>query len=169
MKPLAHEYAGYYDQYIDRVSDDANILTVLADQIGTIEAIASTIDDDKSRYRYADGKWSIKELFGHLMDSERIFGFRALCIARGETQPLPGFDEETYVANAVFDERRLNDIVAEMTILREANLLLFASLAEQDIVRQGIANGKPVTPRALMWILAGHTEHHLGVLKERYL
>ncbi|MBN9400511.1 MAG: DinB family protein ['Candidatus Kapabacteria' thiocyanatum] len=169
MKPLAHEYAGYYDQYIDRVGDDANILTVLADQIGTLEAFTSTIDDDKARYRYADGKWSIKELFGHLMDSERIFGYRALCIARGETQPLPGFDEETYVANAIFDERKLGDIIAEMTILRKANLLLFASLAEQDVVRQGIANGKPVTPRALMWILAGHTEHHLGVLKERYL
>lgn len=169
MKPLAHEYAGYYDQYIDRVGDDANILTVLADQIGTVETIAATIDDDKARYRYADGKWSIKELFGHLMDSERIFGFRALCIARGETQPLPGFDEETYVANAIFDERGLDDIVAEMMVLRKANLLLFSSLAEQDVVRQGIANGKPVTPRALMWILAGHTEHHLGVLKERYL
>lgn len=167
MRPAAHEFPAYYEQYVDQVVED-DVLAVLTAQREEVAGVAATIDDAKSHFRYADGKWSIKEVLGHLLDSERIFGTRALCIARGETQPLPGFDENEYVANAVFDSRSLKSIVEEWFCIRDANIKLFESFSEDDLSRIGIANGKPITPRAIVWTIAGHTIHHLRILHERY-
>ncbi len=167
MRPAAHEFPAYYEQYVDQVEAD-DVMSTLESQREEMATIASILDDDSARYRYEDGKWSIKEVIGHLLDAERIFGTRALCIARGETQPLPGFDENTYVANAAFDERSLKSIMDEWFHLRDANICLFASLSEEDVSRIGIANGKPITPRAIIWTIAGHTVHHLRILRERY-
>lgn len=167
MRPAAHEFPAYYEQYVDQVVED-DVMSTLEGQREEMAAIAAVLDDDRARYRYEDGKWSIKEVIGHLLDAERIFGTRALCIARGEEQPLPGFDENTYVANALFDERPLKSIMDEWFHLRDANICLFASLSEEDVSRIGIANGKPITPRAIIWTIAGHTVHHLRILRERY-
>jgi uncharacterized damage-inducible protein DinB len=167
MRPLAHEFPAYYEQYVDLITED-DVMPVLQRQRDELAAVCASLDDDKARYRYEDGKWSIKEVLGHLTDAERIFATRALCIARGEEQPLPGFDENTYVAMALFDERPLSSIVNEWLALRDANMLLFASFGADDRTRLGIANGKPITPYAIMWIVAGHTVHHLTVLRERY-
>ncbi|HLP27040.1 MAG TPA: DinB family protein, partial [Candidatus Didemnitutus sp.] len=164
MRPAAHEFPAYYEQYVDQVETD-DVMSTLEGQREEMAAIAAALDDDSARYRYEDGKWSIKEVLGHLLDAERIFGSRALCIARGETQPLPGFDENTYVANAIFDERSLKSIMDEWFHLRDANICLFSSLNDDDISRIGIANGKPITPRAIIWTIAGHTVHHLRILR----
>lgn len=167
MRPAAHEFPAYYEQYVDQVEED-DVMSTLEGQREEMAALAADLDDDRARYRYEDGKWSIKEVIGHLLDAERIFGTRALCIARGEEQPIPGFDENTYVANALFDERPLKSIMDEWFHLRDANICLFGSLSEEDVSRIGIANGKPITPRALIWTIAGHTVHHLRILRERY-
>ncbi|MBK6291066.1 MAG: DinB family protein [Ignavibacteria bacterium] len=167
MRPAAHEFPAYYEQYVDQVEED-DVMSTLDGQREEMAAFAAVLDDDRARYRYEDGKWSIKEVIGHLLDAERIFGTRALCIARGEEQPIPGFDENTYVANALFDKRPLKSIMDEWFHLRDANICLFASLSEEDVSRIGIANGKPITPRAIIWTIAGHTVHHLRILRERY-
>lgn len=167
MRPLAHEFPAYYEQYVTLAQGD-DVMPILRAQRAEIEALGTLLDDDRARYRYADGKWSIKEVIGHLVDSERIFATRALCIARGETQPLPGFDENTYVDAALFDERPLASLLAEWSALREANLALFASFGPDELGRLGIANGKPITPLAILWIVAGHAIHHFAVLRERY-
>ncbi|MCX6141244.1 MAG: DinB family protein [Candidatus Kapabacteria bacterium] len=167
MRPAAHEFPAYYEQYVDKVESE-DVLSVLDAQREQMADLIGMLDDDRARYRYEDGKWSIKELLGHLVDSERIFGTRALCIARGDTQPLPGFDENVYVVNAIFDERTLDSIVDEWFSLRDANIRLFSSFSEEDLSRVGIANGKPITPRAIIWTIAGHAIHHMLILKERY-
>lgn len=167
MRPLAQEFPAYYARYIALVPGD-EVMPILSAQREEIAALGTSLDDDRGRYRYADGKWSIKEVIGHLVDSERIFATRALCIARGETQSLPGFDENAYVDAALFDERPLTSLLAEWSALREANLALFASFATDDVARLGIANGNPISPRAILWIIAGHTAHHVAVLRDRY-
>jgi hypothetical protein len=111
----------------------------------------------------------VKEVVGHIIDTERIMCTRALCIARGEKQSLPGFDENEYVTAANFDKRTLYDLIREFGYVRESTLAFFKTLTEEDLDRNGIANNNPVTPRALLYIIAGHHLHHLGVLKERYL
>lgn len=168
MRPAAHEFPAYYEQYVDLVESD-DVMSVLDAQRDEMAELIGLLDDDRARYRYEDGKWSIKELLGHIVDSERIFGMRALCIARGDTQPLPGFDENVYVVNAVFDERALESIVDEWFSLRDANIQLFFSFSDEDLSRVGIANAKPITPRAIIWTIAGHALHHMRILKERYL
>ena len=122
-----------------------------------------------SQYRYAEGKWSIRELLGHLVDTERIFAYRALCLARGERQPLPGFDENAYVENAGFERRTLQSLLAEYLAVREATVLLFGSFDGAALVQTGVSNGNPVSVRALLHITAGHELHHAGILRERYL
>ncbi len=168
MRPAAHEFPAYYEEYVDQVEAD-DVMLVLEAQRQEVVNLIGTLHDDTARYRYEDGKWSIKEVFGHLLDAERIFGTRALCIARGDTQPLPGFDENSYVTNAAFDERPLDSIIDEWFLIRDANLRLFASFSNEDLSRIGIANGKSITPRAIIWTIAGHTVHHLRILRERYI
>jgi hypothetical protein len=111
---------------------------------------------------------SLREVVGHLIDAERVFSYRALRFSRGDETPLPGFDENFYVANARFDDRTLQSLIEELTLLRSANVLLFRSLAPEDLACVGVANTHPVSVRALAFILAGHLQHHFGVLRERY-
>jgi uncharacterized damage-inducible protein DinB len=118
---------------------------------------------------YAEGKWSMKEVLGHIIDTERIFAFRALCIARGESQALPGFDENEYVTNANFNHQSIDDLLLQLMYTRKSTLLLLRSLSEADLSKTGTANGKSVTANAIFWIIAGHLQHHLNVLTTRYL
>ncbi|MFN6135613.1 MAG: DinB family protein [Bacteroidota bacterium] len=130
--------------------------------------LMSTMTDEDALFRYAEGKWSVKQVLGHLIDCERVFAYRAMCIARGETQALPGFDENAYVANASFDQRPIAHILDEFVAVRLGTILLYDSLSSVEQLLSGVANNNPVTVRSLMWIIAGHTQHHLRILEEKY-
>lgn len=167
-RPEPGEYAPYYQRYIDLVKGD-NPIKALENQIIAMQAFLSEIPEDKENYRYAPGKWSIKEIIGHLIDTERIFGYRALSFARKEKTPLPSFEENDYVAAANFEKRSFYNLVHEYNLVRESHLALFKSFDEQALSQVGNANGNNMTVRAIIFTIAGHELHHLQVIRERYL
>lgn len=169
-RPHPTEYAqgAYFSRYIDQVGDRP-ILEVLTSQLEEVQQIFGSLGEDQSHFQYEAGKWSLKELLGHLIDTERIMAYRVLCIARGEKQPLPGFDENSYVAAAQFYNRSLHDLLHEYQLVRKANVALFGSLTENMLLQMGNANGKEISARAIIYIIAGHERHHLGIIRERYL
>jgi uncharacterized damage-inducible protein DinB len=167
-RPLPDEYAAYAQPDVDLVEGE-DIVAALAAQRDTVIEMFS-IDEDRARgLTYAPGKWTLKEVLGHLADDERIFAYRALCIARGDTTPLPGFDENEYMAGANFESRPLADIVAEYRTVRRATLTLFMSMTPETWLRRGIVNEYEATVRGLAFHVAGHELHHLNVVRERYL
>ena len=164
------EYAPPLARYVERLGGACpDLVAQLASQGERTAALLAGVPEKRAGFRYAPGKWSIRDLVGHLADSERVLSYRALCIARGDQAALPGFDEATYAAAAGADRRTLADLAAELAAVRAATIALFAHLDEQALTRQGIANQSPVTPRALAAVIAGHELHHLAVLEERYL
>ena len=167
-KPDPSEYNPYFERYVGKVSD-GDILETLFSQRGTFVDFLDTIGEDRSSLRYSPEKWSIKQVVGHIVDTERIFGARALAIVRGERAPLPSFEQDDYVAEANFDDRALVSLAAEFESLRRSHLALFGSFDDQLWLRRGMAGGNEVSVRAIAWILAGHLIHHEGVLRERYL
>lgn len=164
--PAAGEYAPYYGKYVALVGPDP--LAALESQARSTAALLAATPEEKGTHRYAEGKWSVKEVIGHLADSERVFAYRALRIGRADTTDLPGFDENAYVPAGGFDRRTLADLAAEFAAVRAATLSLVRSFDEGAIARRGSANGAPVTVRALVAIIAGHEAHHVGLLRERY-
>lgn len=162
------EYAPFYAGYVAQVPE-SDVLAVLEAQLEELPRAAAAIDAARETYRYAPGKWSVRQLFGHLADTERILGYRMLCIARREQAALPGFDENQYVEHADFERIPLPALVEEWTLLRRANLALARRFDDATLRQLGNANGTPVSVRALLRILAGHPRHHLRVLRERYL
>lgn len=166
-RPARDEYHPFYETYVGRL-DDRPILPRLAGQPAELKALFASLRSDGAAYRYEPGKWSVRQVVGHLSDGERIFGTRAACFARGETAALPGFDQDAYVASGRFDERPVDSLVRELEALRSANLELLGGLVEEDWGRAGIASEARVSVRALAWIMAGHVDHHLAVLRERY-
>lgn len=168
MRPSEGDYAKYYQRYIDKVHGD-DFLSVMAQQLGDMENILANLPEEKALFAYAEDKWTVKELLGHIIDAERVFSYRALCIARGEQQPLPGFEQDEFVKTARFNKRDLESIVEEYRHLRRANIALFSSFTDEELNRKGTASGNPVTVRALMFIIAGHEKHHIDILLEKYL
>lgn len=166
-RPPETEYASFYAPYLALVPEE-EILPVLAGQNVLLRRLVDSVPEERETFRYAPGKWSIRELLGHVGDLERIFGFRAFAFSRNEPKPLPGFDENAYVAEAGFDSRSLESLAGDFTGLREVNLALFRRLSPEAWLRTGVANGQTVSVRALAYIMAGHLRHHLGVLRERY-
>jgi len=166
-RPEAEEYDAYYAGYVERVPDGP-ILLRLAGQVEGLRALLAGVAPDGGAYRYAAGKWSIRQVIGHLADAERIFGMRATCIARGEASPLPGFEQDEYALAGAFDARTLESLVREFELLRGANLEMFGTLPDSAWDRRGTASGLPVSVRGLAWIIAGHVEHHLTILRDRY-
>lgn len=166
-KPGASEYAPFYAGYIAKVpaGDVVEILDRQKDQIRRLSAATSS---EQATFRYAAGKWSVREVLGHMTDAERVFGYRAFRIARGDETPLEGFDENEYVANSTFHERSLASLIDELVLVRDANLAIFRGLSPEEWKRTGTANGSPVSVRALAFILAGHLHHHLSLLRDRY-
>jgi len=166
--PGRDEAADYYFTYIDQVSSD-DIRRTLDSQ--AIEALAflGNISEEKSLHRYAPGKWSIRESWSHVNDTERLFTFRALWFARGMEAPLPSFDQDLAVPSAAADQRSWRSHLDEFAAIRSATTAFFNSLPDAAWERQGIASGKPFTVRALAWITAGHAAHHLRLIKEKYL
>jgi hypothetical protein len=166
-RPEADEIPSHYVGYIKRVPELDPVI-VCAEQIEETTTLLRGLSDSDAMYRYGRGKWSIKEVVGHLADIERIMAYRALRIARGDTTPLPGFDENAYVPIAKFDHRSLADLVGDLRTARAATLALLRTFDADAWVRRGTASGKPVSVRALAFMIPGHERHHVDVLKTRY-
>lgn len=167
-RPSAGEFNEYYAGYIGE-STDGDILQTLARQGDETHRLLSSLNEKQALHRYADGKWSVKEVALHLADAERVFGYRALTFSRADAGPLPGFDENSWAPESRADRRTIQDIAGELASARQANLRFFTGLDDEQWLRNGTASGNPFSVRALAWIIAGHEAHHVGVLKERYL
>ena len=167
QRPQPTEYAPFFEPYVSRVPEE-EILPVLAAQVAETRRLAAGVSADREGHRYAPGKWSVREVLGHLTDGERLFGYRALCIGRGDENPLPGFDEQAYMVHAGFDALPLADLAEDFAAARESNLRMLIRFDRDAWRRIGTANGVAVSTRALAWIMAGHVRHHLAVLKDRY-
>jgi uncharacterized damage-inducible protein DinB len=167
-RPNENDYATQFSTYIDLVPEE-DICSVLETQSGEMQRLLSGLDESRAAYRYAAEKWSVKQVIGHVTDCERIFTYRLLAIARGETQSLPGFDENTYVENAGFDSWRLGDLAESYALTRRSLIVLLQNLPAAAWERRGIANENPITVRALAFAIVGHERHHVRVLREKYL
>ena len=167
-RPEPHEHSPYYENYIKLV-DGNDPIKLMIDQLTRTQKLFTEISEDKGGYSFAEGKWTIKEVLGHIIDTERVFAYRALSIARGEKQSLPGFEQEDYARTANYNERNLTDIIEEYKLTREANIALFKSFEDKAINRRGIANNKEITVRAILFIIPGHEEHHINIIKSKYL
>lgn len=167
-RPGENEYAPFYAGYVQRVPD-GDIFEILARQIDSLPALLAKLTVEQADFRPGPAEWSIKEVVGHMNDAERVFAYRALRISRGDQTPLPGFDQDEYVRTANFGDRTLPDLLEEFVLLRRANLLAFNRLTHEAIQRQGTASGFGVSVRALIYILAGHVEHHMESLRQDYL
>lgn len=167
-RPERGEVADYYFTYIDKVPG-GDIRRFVATQAGEALALLESIPDEKTRYRYAPGKWTIRDVVGHVNDTERVFAYRAFWFARGFDTPLPSFDQDVAVNAAGADLRPWQSHLDEFRAVRAATVALLDSLPEEAWARSGIASGYPFTVRGLAYIAAGHVAHHLGVLRDRYL
>ena len=168
-KPDETEYLPYYGRYIALVPDNRNILPVLSDQMEDTLALLRSIPESQAGFRYAPDKWSIRELVGHVIDTERIFAYRALRFARHDQTPLPGYEQDDYISNASYDAHPLGELAAEFESVRRSTLFLFKHLDAEAWIRRGTANESEVSVRALAYIIAGHELHHKEVLRNRYL
>lgn len=165
-RPQTQEYPEWYNKYISLVKGD--IIEILEKQVTEFSDFINSLVG-KGDYAYAPGKWTIKELIGHIIDTERIMTFRLLCFARGEKASIPGFEEDDYVAIAHFNDRSLLSLSEEFSLLRKSNLYLIKSLNEEELSRYGNSNGNNMSVKAFVYVLAGHIMHHVNVIKERYL
>lgn len=167
-RPAADEYAPFYARYIERVRD-ADILEILAEQSDAIRGLFARVTPERGHYAYAPGKWTLNELLQHVTDSERVFAYRALRIARGDTIALPGFEQDDWVPLSRANERTLATLVDEFVVVRAATVALFRGLPAEAWDRRGTAAGFPVSVRALAFKCAGHALHHEGIVREKYL
>ena len=167
-RPGTEEYAEYYTTYISKVPG-SDILGFLEEQLGSTMTLLRGIDESKADFRYEPGKWSIKELVGHIIDSEKVFAYRGLVFARNDSASLPGFDQDVWAKHANYANLLFTEIIAEFEAVRRATILQFRHLPLDAWSRRGIANANQMTARATAYIIAGHAEHHLGILRQRYL
>ena len=167
-RPAENEYNQYYAQYIGRVPD-GDVFELMAQQPDTLRTLLSTLTPEQENFRHGPAEWSIKEVVGHLNDGERIFSYRALRFSRNDLVPLPGFDQDIYVPASNFSERTLSDLLEEFELLRRANILAFNRISAEASQRWGTASNSPVSVRALIYIMAGHVEHHIESLRVDYL
>jgi uncharacterized damage-inducible protein DinB len=166
-RPDASEFAPFFAGYVARVPED-DILAVLAAQPAEVDTLAREVTRERETYRYAERKWSVRQVLGHVCDAERVFGYRAFSIGRGESATLPGFDENAYVETSGAEARPLEDLAREFGAVRRANILALQALATGAWRNVGNANGSPVSVRGLAYIMAGHARHHMAILRERY-
>lgn len=165
--PGTDEYGEFHRGYMAQMSGEPDAIVCLDRQRKTIEAMRQ-LTADEAGHRYADGKWTVREMIGHLSDAERVFSYRLMSIARGEKAALPGFDEQSYAAASNADRRPLNDLVDELALVRNGTLALVRSLDEAVLENRGTVNQWSLSVRAIAFITAGHFAHHLDVLRERY-
>ncbi|MEK6286042.1 MAG: DinB family protein [Acidobacteriota bacterium] len=167
-RPESSEYPPYTEGYISRVPD-GDIVATLGKQLEDTLALINSIPEARGEWRYAEGKWSVKELIGHVIDSERVFAYRALRFGRGDATPLSGFEQDDFVRGADFNKRSLSDLADEYEHVRRATISLLANLDQSAWDRRGAANNNEVSVRALAFIIAGHERHHVDILRTRYL
>ncbi|MBS7565615.1 DinB family protein [Mucilaginibacter sp. Bleaf8] len=167
--PQPDEYASFYANYVKLATERGDVLKTLSGLKDSTHKLLSQIPQEMEDYAYADRKWTIKQLVSHMIDAERIFAYRLLCISRQDGTNLPGFDEEEYVVNANVNERTLKSLADEFKAVREANLYLCNAIPSSRLSFKGLANNSPVSVRALLYIMAGHELHHLNILREKYL
>ena len=167
-RPEKNEYAEFYAGYVSLVQE-TDIIAALLDQTNDLQTLFAEIPEEKGDYRYAEGKWSIREMLGHIIDGERVFSYRALRISRGDQTPLASFEENFYVANSNFSNLKLAAALEEFSLLRQSNVLLFKNLTDEMWAQTGTASDATISVRALAYISVGHIRHHANILRERYL
>ncbi|MDP9120259.1 MAG: DinB family protein [Acidobacteriota bacterium] len=167
QRPTPAEHVPYFEKYISLVPE-GDLLAILDAQLTAVGSLAQAVPEERAGYRYAPGKWSIREVLGHLIDTERVFAYRALCIARGDSRPLNGFEQDDYAAQADADRASLRDLLLEFESLRRSNLAMLRRFRDADWLRLGTADGNTISVRALAYIMAGHVIYHLAILRDRY-
>jgi uncharacterized damage-inducible protein DinB len=168
MRPSELAYGEYYATYISLVKED-DVHISLTNSVNRSDKFWSSLTEKQGKFRYAEGKWSIKELLQHIIDTERIFSYRALAFARGETGALPSYNENDYADASLADERELSDLVQELSVVRQSTLLLFKSFSQQNLDIIGTASDSPLSARAAGFIIVGHEIHHVNVVSDKYL
>jgi hypothetical protein len=167
-RPQASEYNEFFSGYISLVPE-GNLITLLEEQQAETNRIFSAVSAERADYRYTEGKWSLKEVLGHVTDTERIISYRLLRIARGDSTPLPGFDQDAYMEGDPFRGLSVSDLLENYNAVRQATILLLKQLPAEAFTRSGLANQSPLTVRALACIIYGHERNHLSIIQERYL
>lgn len=167
-RPDADEHSAYFGGYVALVTE-ADVLDVLEAQMDERRVLLAGLDAEAARHRYEPGKWSVKELLGHLLDCERVLAYRGLVAARDNGVTLPGFDQDAWMTRADFHQRSLPSLLDELDLVRGSTLALFASLDDTALAGRVRIEGSPTSARAVPWIVAGHERHHMTVLRERYL
>jgi hypothetical protein len=167
-RPEENEYPTYYESYLKLVPE-RNLLEILEHQLTNAVTLFSGLREEQGNIAYASGKWTVKEVVGHVMDTERIMSYRLLRIARGDKTPLAGFSEEDYAIEGSFSERPLSELVEEFQAVRKSTLSLLRGIPEHAWLRSGTANELPITARAIAYIIAGHGIHHTNIIKEKYI
>jgi uncharacterized damage-inducible protein DinB len=164
------EYAPYFEQYMQLSAlKDKTIIESLESAQDEFESVLRNLPDKKHSYSYASGKWTLKELIQHIIDTERVFCYRALSFARNDQTPLPGFDQDVFIDNDTANERDYYDLLDEMKVLRESSIQLFKSFSKEALLRIGVASDNKMSVRALGYLFSGHQIHHINIVKERYL
>lgn len=169
QRPESSEYQDYFAGYVSLVPLEGDLISIFREQTKEILSFISTLSEEQGNYRYAPEKWSIKQVIGHLTDTERIMSYRLLRIARGDTTPLAGFEENGYVSTGNFEAFSLKELLDHFMLVRESTLALMISLPEEAWTRIGTSNNGALSVRAQACILVGHDLHHMNILKERYL
>ena len=167
MRPAANEYPEYFHKYVSLVPEE-DVFAALEPQAAQIEGLVARVAADKETFAYAPGKWSVREMFGHIGDAERVFAYRAVTFSRFDAASLPGFDEATWTPHGHFADAPLRELAEEFAWLRRANLQMLRRLDDAQWSAGGKGDNKPITVRALAYVMAGHIRHHLGVLHDRY-
>jgi uncharacterized damage-inducible protein DinB len=167
--PKTDEYAAFYAGYVAKAQGVTDPVMALESQLRETVAFLKPFSPAQQNHRYAEGKWSVKEVINHLTDSERIFSYRALCVGRNDKTPLPPFDENPYVAAAEAGSIEWGSLLSEFEAVRQSTMQLLRNLPDEAWTRVGVASGFPISVRALTWIIYGHVAHHLGIVRERYL
>ena len=168
QRPKEGDYAPYQISYISLIEGN-NPVEAMQKQLTETTKLFTSLQESKGEYSYAEGKWTVKEVLGHIIDTERVMAYRALCIARGEKQILPGFEQDDYVKTSCAGKRTFTDLIDEYKRVREANIVLFKSFDEEMMSSRGKVNTYEITVNALMYIVPGHEKHHLNILKTKYL
>ena len=165
-----NEYTPYFEQYLQLVSKEGkSIIEYLIDSQKNFESLLRNLPLEKHNFSYAEGKWTMKELIQHIIDTERIFSYRALCFARNDSTSLPGFDQDIFVENDNANDRDYYDLLDEMAVLRKSSVQLYKSFSDEALLRIGVASENKMSVRALGYLFSGHQIHHLNIVKERYL
>lgn len=167
--PNSDEYAEFYAGYVQRAAAKGDVLVALPQQIDEIKSALGSLSDEQALFRDAPNEWSIKEMMGHLNDTERVFSYRLLRVSRNDTTPIPGFEQNDYVRAAGFDSHPIKDLIQEFEHLRRANILAIQNMTDESALRVGTASGYLVSARALIYMLVGHVDHHLESLNGKYL